>query len=81
MSQIPNKIGEGRWLVGPGEVVLGKELAQRIDVRVGERVVVSAGALAGPQALGLTVVGLAETGVAGLDETLVVGHLEDARAS
>lgn len=79
VSQIPNKIGEGRWLVGPGEVVLGKELAQRIDVRVGERVVVSAGALAGPQALGLTVVGLAETGVAGLDETLVVGHLEDAR--
>src|SRR5690606_17940172 len=67
------------WLVGPGEEVLGKELAQRIDVRVGERVVVSAGALAGPQALGLTVVGLAETGVAGLDETLVVGHLEDAR--
>lgn len=79
VSQIPAKIREGRWLEGPGEVVLGIDLAQRIDVRVGERVVVSANGLAGPQATGLTVVGLADTGVAGLDDTVVVGHLEDAR--
>ena len=79
VSQIPAKIREGRWLEGPGEMVLGIDLAQRIDVRVGERVVVSTAGLAGPQAMGLTVVGLADTGVAGLDDTLVLCHLEDAR--
>lgn len=79
VSQIPGKVREGRWLEGPGEVVLGEGVARRIDARVGERVVVSAAALAGPQASGLTVVGLTDTGVSGLDDTLVLIHLEDAR--
>lgn len=79
LSRIPGKLAEGRWLAGPGEVVLGKELARRIDARVGEQVVLSAGSLAGPQALGLKVVGLASTGILAVDETAVIIGLDDAR--
>ncbi|HLT57287.1 MAG TPA: FtsX-like permease family protein [Limnochordales bacterium] len=79
LSRIPDKVAEGRWLEGPGEVVLGQEVARRIDARVGEHVVLSAGALAGPQAMGLQVVGIARTGVAAVDQTAVIVHLEDAR--
>ncbi len=79
VSRIPAKVAEGRWLEGPGEVVLGEDIARRIDARLGERVVVSAGSLAGPQARGLRVVGIARTGVAAVDQAAVVVHLEDAR--
>lgn len=80
VSRIPAKIEEGRWLAGPGEVVLGRGIARRIDARVGEHVVVSVASLAGQQAMGLRVVGLAATGVAALDETAVLLTLEDARS-
>lgn len=79
VSRIPGKIKEGRWLAGPGEVVLGAEIARRIDARLGERVVVSAASLAGQQAMGLEVVGIAATGVAIVDETAVIVALDDAR--
>ena len=79
LSRIPGKVAEGRWLAGPGEVVLGADVARRIDARVGEHVVVSAGSLAGPQAMGLRVVGIARTGVMAVDETAVLVHLDDAR--
>lgn len=79
LSRIPSKMAEGRWLEGPGEVVLGADVARRIDARVGETVVVSASSLAGPQAMGLRVVGIARTGVAAVDQTAVIVHLEDAR--
>ncbi|MBO2521453.1 MAG: ABC transporter permease [Firmicutes bacterium] len=79
LSRIPGKVAEGRWLAGPGEVVLGAEVARRIDARVGEHVVVSAGSLAGPQAMGLRVVGIARTSVTAVDQTAVLIHLDDAR--
>lgn len=79
VSRLPGKIAEGRWLAGPGEAVLGKEIARRIDARVGERVVISAASLAGQQALGLEVVGVADTGVVAVDETAVVVSLDDAQ--
>lgn len=79
LSRIPAKVAEGRWLQGSGEVVLGEEVARRIDARVGERIVISAASLAGPQAMGLEVVGIARTGVAAVDQTAVLVHLEDAR--
>ena len=79
LSRIPGKIREGRWLAGPGEVVLGQEIARRIDARVGEQVVLSAASLAGQQAMGLKVVGLAATGVVTVDETAVIVTLDDAQ--
>ncbi|OUN01711.1 MAG: hypothetical protein BAA04_12705 [Firmicutes bacterium ZCTH02-B6] len=79
LSRIPGKVAEGRWLAGPGEIVLGQEVARRIDARIGEQVVVSAGSLAGPQAMGLRVVGIVRGGVALVDQTAVIIHLDDAR--
>lgn len=75
ISQVPYKVAEGRWLQGPGEVVLGYRLAERLDVRVGERLVVETG----KGTLGLRVVGLVRAGVGNVDFAGVYGHLEDAR--
>jgi len=59
--------------------VLGARLAERLDVRVGERAVLDTASLAGPQAAGLTLVGIVRTGVEAVDEGLVWVHLDDAR--
>ncbi|WP_243090104.1 ABC transporter permease [Thermus neutrinimicus] len=75
LSRVPSKVKEGRWLSGPGEVVLGYRLAQRLDVRLGERLVVETG----QGALGLEVVGLVQAGVGNVDFAGVYVHLEDAR--
>lgn len=79
VSHIPSAIAQGRMLEKPGEVVLGQQLAERLDVRLGERVVLDTSALAGPQALGLQVVGLVRSGVAPVDRGAVLVHLGDAR--
>ena len=79
VSDVPGAIPTGRMLDGPGEIVLGSELARRLDVRVGERLVVDAQALAGPQALGLRVVGLVDTGIGFVDRTTVMVDIADAR--
>lgn len=79
VSGIPGSIKEGRMLQNSGEVVLGKELAKRLDVRLGERVVLDVAALAGPQAAGLTLVGLAETGIGAVDDGTVLLDLTQAR--
>ena len=80
VSRVPGKVGRGRWLEGPGEVVLGYKLAERLDVRLGERVVLDTAALAGPQARGLTLVGVVDAGVSTVDHAGVFVHLADARA-
>lgn len=79
VSNIPTAIAQGRMLEKPGEVVLGQQLAERLDARLGERVVLDTSALAGPQALGLQVVGLVDSGIAPVDRGTVLVHLEDAR--
>jgi len=79
VSRVPGKVSKGRWLAGPGEIVLGYRLAERLDVRLGERLVVSTAALAGPQSLGLQVVGLVHAGVSSVDASGVYLHLADAR--
>ncbi len=79
ISRVPGKVDDGRWLTGPGEIILGYRLAERLDVRLGERLVVSTAALAGPQSLGLRVVGLVHAGVSSVDKSGVYLHLSDAR--
>ncbi|AFH38998.1 ABC transporter permease [Thermus thermophilus] len=74
LSRVSVKVAEGRWLEGKGEVVLGYRLAERLDVRVGERLVLETG----KAALGLRVVGLLRTGVSNVDFAGVYLHLEDA---
>jgi ABC-type lipoprotein release transport system permease subunit len=60
-------------------MVLGRGLARRLDIRVGERAVLNTASLAGPQAAGLTVVGLVATASQIVDEGAVLLHLDDAR--
>lgn len=79
VSAVPSHIVEGRMLRAPGELVLGKGLASRLDVRVGERAVVDTAGQAGPQAAGLVLVGLVETGVPQVDDRAVLVELDDAR--
>ncbi len=79
VSRVPARIGKGRWLAAPGEVVLGYKLAERLDVRLGERLVVSTAALAGPRSLGLEVVGLVHARVSTVDDFGVYLHIDDAR--
>ncbi|SDE82482.1 ABC-type transport system, involved in lipoprotein release, permease component [Thermus arciformis] len=76
LSRVPSKVAEGRFLAGPGEVVLGYRLAERLDVRLGERLVVETGR----KALGLRVVGILRAGVSNVDFAGVYLHLEDARS-
>jgi ABC-type lipoprotein release transport system permease subunit len=76
LSRVPAKVVEGRWLRAPGEMVLGQRLAERLDVRVGERLLVETGR----GALGLTVVGLVRSGVSNVDFYGAYAHLSDARA-
>lgn len=79
VSNIPTAVALGRMLEKPGEVVLGQQLAERLDVRLGERIVLDTSALAGPQALGLQVVGLVKSGIAPVDRGTVLVHIQDAR--
>lgn len=79
VSDVPEGITAGRMLTRPGELVLGQKLAERLDVRLGERLAVDVSSIAGPQAAGLLVVGFVNSGIAALDESVVLVHFQDAR--
>ncbi len=79
VSLIPSRVAEGRMVRAPGEVVLGKDLAARIDARVGERIVLDTAGRSGPQAIGLVVTGLVDSGVTQVDQSAVLLHIGDAR--
>ncbi len=79
VSAIPENIAKGRMLTQTGEVVLGINVAERLDVRLDERLAIDASALAGTQGLGLNVVGFIETGLAAVDNNMVFIHIDDAR--
>ena len=66
-------------LTQQGEVVLGINVAERLDVRLNERLAIDASALAGTQGLGLNVVGFIETGLSAVDNSMVFIHIDDAR--
>ena len=78
VSDIPADI-EGRMIQNPGELVLGKTLAEDLDVRVGERLVLDVQSLAGAQGTGLRVVGLIDSNIDPVDKGVVLVHLDDAR--
>ena len=79
VSNIPKKLIEGRMLAARGEVILGEGLAERLDVRIGERVALDVSSLIGAQATGLILVGIVDINVGDLDQTTVLIHIDDAR--
>ena len=69
----------GRFLSRPGQIIMGRPLAQRLNLRLGERAVLQVQGLTRPHSLGLRLVGLLSTGLSPLDRSTVFVHLQDAR--
>ena len=80
VSNIPGDVGEGRTVENQGEIILGVELAEELDVRVGERLALDVQSVGGSQGTGLQVVGLINSQVRPVDEGVSFVHIEDARA-
>ncbi len=79
VSDIGGDIGEGRMVENEGELVLGKVLAEDLDVRVGERLALDVQSVGGSQGAGLQVVGIIDSNINPVDEGVVLVHLTDAR--
>ncbi len=80
MTTLSQALVEGRFLENSGEILLSSQIAQEIDARLGERVVLDVQGVSGPQAKGFRVVGLFNTGLPLLDEAVVFIPIEDARS-
>lgn len=79
VTTVLDQIPEGRGLAKPGEVLLSVEIARRLDVRIGERVVLLAQADSGPQSIAVTAVGFFASGIPALDKSMLLIGLDDAR--
>ena len=79
VTTLPAQIAQGRGLANSGEILLSEETARRLDVRLGERVVLLAQADSGPQSLAVTAVGFYGSGIPNLDKNLVLIALADAQ--
>ncbi len=79
VTRIGEMIVEGRSIAGPGEVLLSEKLAESLDVRLGEKIVVLAQGASGTNSRAFTTVGFFSAPLAQLDNTLYV-PIEDARA-
>jgi len=80
VTVLHERVVEGHWLSGPGEILLGERLARELDVRVGERVVVIAQGEKGPVSRAFRAVGLFSSGLPALDKSTAFITIEDARA-
>lgn len=76
---LPSQIAEGRGLEKAGEVLVSGDLAKRLDIRLGERVVLLAQADSGSQSTAVTAVGIFASGIPTLDKNLVLVGLADAQ--
>ena len=79
VTTLPSQIAQGRGLQGPSEVLISEEMARRLDVRLGERVVLLAQADSGPQSLAVTAVGFFGSGVPTLDTSILLVGIADAQ--
>jgi ABC-type lipoprotein release transport system permease subunit len=79
VTTLPSQIAEGRRLLQPNEVLISVELATRLDVRLGERIVLLAQADSGSQSIAVTTVGFFASGIPVLDKNLVLVGIADAR--
>lgn len=80
ISPIPALISQGRYIAGPGEAVVGEELARLLDLEVGESLVLlSAHPEAGIGAGVAKVVGIFRAPQAEMGRTVVQVHIDTAR--
>lgn len=69
---------EGHFLENAGEIVFGKKLADQLDVRLGEKVVLQAQGLVRTRSKGFRLVGVMNTGLALMDQSMTFITLDDA---
>jgi ABC-type lipoprotein release transport system permease subunit len=79
VTTLPGLIADGRRLAGTGEVLLSADLAERLDVRVGERLVLVAQGETAPRSFAFTAVGFFASGMRNLDQNTVLIDIDDAR--
>ena len=78
VTKLAETVVEGRLIAAAGEILLPAKLAESLDVRLGERVVVLAQGEAGTNSKAFTAVGFFAVVLATLDNTVFVS-IEDAR--
>jgi ABC-type lipoprotein release transport system permease subunit len=79
VTDLQDSLTAGRYLAGPGEVLLSQQLAGDLDVRVGERVVLLASGADGTTSQAFQAVGLFSSTVTELERVALVS-IVDARA-
>jgi len=79
VTQLGQRVVAGRLVSQPGEVVLGQTLAKKLDVRLGERVVLNVQGVKRTRSEGLRLVGVVHAGLALLDQATAFVHLDDVR--
>lgn len=80
VSGLPQKVVEGGWLAGPGQVVLGVGLARMLDTGLGGELKLYTMVGQEVSSRGFRVVGLVDSGLAPYDEALLLISLQEARA-
>jgi len=80
VTHFDDLIVQGRYLTGGGQILLPLALAEELDVRVGERVVVLAAGPEGTESLALVVAGLFEAPSFALEQ-IVLAPIDDVRTA
>jgi len=76
---LQNTVEDGVFIQGEGEILIGRSLAERLDIRLGERIVIQAQGLNRARSKGFRVVGLLSIGLSLLDDGMVFIHINDAQ--
>ena len=79
VTTLPKLVAQGRGLQRAGEVLLSADLAKRLDVRLGERVVLLVQGEKAPESLAFGAVGFFTSGIPNLDKSAVLVPIDDAR--
>lgn len=79
VTKLQENLTAGRYLAHSGEILLSNEMAERLDIRLGERVVLIAHGEKGTSSQAFIVVGLFSSALAELNRTALI-PIDDARA-
>jgi ABC-type lipoprotein release transport system permease subunit len=79
VTTLPSRVVDGRGLEAAGEILMSRKMAEMLDVRLGERVVLLAQGESSPESIAFRAVGFFASGMPALDKSLVLVSLEDAR--
>ncbi|MEA3239420.1 MAG: ABC transporter permease, partial [Candidatus Bipolaricaulota bacterium] len=79
VTKLQDTIAEGRYIAGPGEILISAKMAASLDIRLGERVVLLAQGESGTSSQAFRAVGVFVGNLGTLDSIAMIS-LEDAHA-